>query len=44
MMYATVVRSVLVKRIRTYEDGKCPEDFHESAAKEEYCEIQLVIE
>jgi Ca2+-dependent lipid-binding protein len=44
MMYAVVVRSVRVKRIRTYADGKCSEDFHISIAEKEYCDMQLVIE
>jgi hypothetical protein len=44
MMYAAVVRSVRVKRFRTYADGKCSEDFHVLVAEEEYCNMQLVIE
>jgi hypothetical protein len=44
MMYAAVVRSVYVKHIRTYADGKCSEDFHVSIVKEEYYDMQLVIE
>jgi hypothetical protein len=44
MMYAVVVRSVHMKRIRTYADGKCSEDFHVSIAEEEYRDMQLVIE
>jgi hypothetical protein len=44
MMYAVVVRYVRVKRIRTYADRKCSEDFHVSIAEEEYYDMQLVIE
>jgi hypothetical protein len=44
MMYAAVVRSVGVKCIRTYADGKCSKDFHVSIAEEEYYDMQLVIE
>jgi hypothetical protein len=43
MMYAAVVKSVRAKRLRTYADGKCSEDFHVSFAEEEYCDMQLVI-
>jgi hypothetical protein len=43
-MYAAVVRLVRVKRIQTYIDGKCSEDFHVSIAEEEYYDMQLVIE
>jgi hypothetical protein len=42
-MYTAVVRSVRVKYIQTYADGKCLENFHISIA-EEYCDMQLVIE
>ena len=41
-MYAAVVRSVRVKRFRTYADGKCSEDFHVSIAEGKYCDMQLV--
>jgi hypothetical protein len=44
MMCAVVVRSVRVKRIQNYVDGKCLEDFHVSITEEEYCDMQLVIE
>jgi hypothetical protein len=42
-MYVAVVRSVRVKRILIYADGKCSENFHISVAEEEYYDIQLVI-
>jgi hypothetical protein len=44
MMYAAMVRSVRVKRIQAYADGKCSEDFHISVTEEEYRDMQLVIE
>ena len=42
MMYAAVVRLIRVKRVRTYADGKCSEDFHVSIAEGKYCDMQLV--
>ena len=42
MMYAAVVRSVRVKRFRTYADGKFSEDFHISIAEGKYCDMQLM--